>query len=139
MFNEKESLNLSIEFFKSFSSKDPEIFKGIYSLYNTHYINTKKYGENWIISFEKNIRKIFSSKNFNSNFISIICNSLNFKLFLSESILITIKDIILNDSLFVESENISLSNFNENSKIDYYIDLTNNFILKKIDISFKIL
>lgn len=132
MFNEKESLNLSIEFFKAFSSKDPEIFKGIYSLYNTHYINTKKYGDNWIISFEKNIRKIFSSKNFNANFISIICNSLNFKLFLSESILITIKDIILNDSLFVESENISLSNFNDNSKIDYYIDLTNNFILKKL-------
>jgi hypothetical protein len=132
MFNEKESLNLSIEFFKVFTSKDPEIFKGINSLYTTHYINTKKYGENWILSFEKNIRKVFSSKNFNTNFISIICNSLNFKLFLSESILITIKDIILNDSFFLESENINLANFNDNSKIDYYIDLTNNFILKKL-------
>lgn len=132
IFNEKESLNLSIEFFKVFSSKDPEVFKEIINLYNTHYINTKKYGESWNTSFEKNIRKIFSSKNFNSNFISIICNSLNFKLFLSESILITIKDIILNNSFFIDSENISLLNFNENSKIDYYIDYTNNFILKKL-------
>ena len=76
-FNEKESIDLSIEFFKAFNSKDIEQFKELNYLYNIHYINTKKYGEDWILSFEKNIRKIFSSKNFNTNFISIICNSLN--------------------------------------------------------------
>ncbi len=137
-FNEKESIDLSIEFFKAFNSKDIEQFKELNYLYNIHYINTKKYGEDWILSFEKNIRKIFSSKNFNTNFISIICNSLNFKLFLNEPILLIIKDVILNNYFFIESNNISLSNFNDNTKIDYYIDFTNNFILKKLILILKI-
>ena len=134
-FNTKECENLANNLCKLFISKNDKDYLECEQIYLNHFLKSKEHGNVWMDCFTKNVRKILTDKKINSNIISAMINTLEFKIFLNETILFNIKDIIYNNKkLNFEkiSSNSNLSFLSENFKQDRFFKYANNFILNKM-------